>query len=305
MSDKEKKLEKLIKIFQTAKSGNRALIKYILDLEDKFEGRFPEIEQLIERLKSEIGNIPTRDEILNALNPYVTQLIKDSIPEVKDGHTPTKEEILALIRPLIVKPKDGKDGQDGKDGEPGKDGETPDDEKIIELIKPLIPEDKTVKDKLKDLERRVSLKAQPRAGWGAHPLKILDEGVVVDKVARIIDFVGSGVSVARSTDGTNTVTIPDNSGMTPIDVTGTYNATQTNGHYLLNCDASGGAVTINMPTAVSNTAIFKVHKLDSSANTVTVDPDGSEQIKGDSTLIISYQFSTAAIVSDNAGWVIV
>lgn len=42
-----------------------------------------------------------------------------------DGHTPTKAELVALIKPLIPKPKEGK---------------TPSDAKLLSLIKPLIPE---------------------------------------------------------------------------------------------------------------------------------------------------------------------
>lgn len=51
-----------------------------------------------------------------------------------------------------------------------------------------------------------------RVGWGAHPLVIKDEGIVVDKTARIIDFTGSGVTVTRESDGTIDVSIPGGSG---------------------------------------------------------------------------------------------
>lgn len=67
--------------------------------------------------------------------------------------------------------KPGKDGRDGKDGKPGKDGKT-----IV--------------------------------GWGAHPLRIEDDGTLVDKNARVLNFTGG--TITRNADGT--ISIPLGSG---------------------------------------------------------------------------------------------
>lgn len=42
-----------------------------------------------------------------------------------------------------------------------------------------------------------------RVGWGAHPLVIQENGVIKDKVARVLNFTGAGVT--RAADGTVTV----------------------------------------------------------------------------------------------------
>lgn len=147
---------------------------------------------------------------------------------------------------------------------------------------------------------------QGYASGGANQIVFLDEGTRISDHVTELNFTGSGVSATYGNDGRINVSVAGGGGsLTVVSVTGTYNATQTSGEYLLICDASGGAVTVNLPTAVGNTAKFEIHKSDSSTNTVTVDPDGAQQIKGDTTLTIKYQFSTATIVSDDSGWVIV
>jgi len=71
-------------------------------------------------------------------------------------------------------------------------------------------------------------------------------------------------------------------------------------------DATGGAATVNLPTAVGNTGkIFTIAKIDSGTNTVTIDPNGSETINGATTAILSVQFDNITIQSDGANWRII
>lgn len=70
-------------------------------------------------------------------------------------------------------------------------------------------------------------------------------------------------------------------------------------------NASGGAVTVNLPTAsgISGQSIY-VKKQDSSGNTVTIDGNSSETIDGSLTLVISVQYNGFELVSDGTNWYI-
>ena len=81
----------------------------------------------------------------------------------------------------------------------------------------------------------------------------------------------------------------------------TYNATTTSGTQIILCDTSSNNVTINLPSAVNNTAIFHIKKT-SALNTMILDPNGSETIDGSSTVSVLVQYETLTLVSDNANW---
>jgi hypothetical protein len=70
-------------------------------------------------------------------------------------------------------------------------------------------------------------------------------------------------------------------------------------------NATSGAITITLPTAVSATRVLKIKKTDSSANAVTIDGNGSETIDGAITYAIENQFVCISIVSDGTSWHIV
>lgn len=72
------------------------------------------------------------------------------------------------------------------------------------------------------------------------------------------------------------------------------------------CNATGGAFTATMPTAVGKEGfIYRIKKTDSSANAVKVDGNGAETIDGDADFDLLSQDEVIAIVSDNANWWIV
>lgn len=74
-------------------------------------------------------------------------------------------------------------------------------------------------------------------------------------------------------------------------------------------DATGGARTITLPTIASNKVSMKgmmrtFIKIDSSANTVTIDGAASETINGALTKVLGSQWATITIVCDGTNWVI-
>lgn len=59
------------------------------------------------------------------------------------------------------------------------------------------------------------------------------------------------------------------------------------GTKILLVNASGGAVTVNLPTAANTGHILEIYKTDSSANLITLDPNGAQTIAGQSTIKMS------------------
>jgi len=51
------------------------------------------------------------------------------------------------------------------------------------------------------------------------------------------------------------------------------------GDYCLLCDCTGGAIQIDLPTAIGNTRELQIKKIDASANAVTIDAFGTETIE--------------------------
>jgi len=84
-----------------------------------------------------------------------------------------------------------------------------------------------------------------------------------------------------------------------------YTALPTSGHTVYKVDASGGAIIFNLPTAVGNTATFEIKKIDSSANTVTIDGNSAETIDGGTTAVIRAQYASVTLISDNVNWQVI
>ena|ERR1700722_9246192 len=85
----------------------------------------------------------------------------------------------------------------------------------------------------------------------------------------------------------------------------TYTETSTAGTVLSLCDATAGNMVANLPAASTCSGMFyTVKKVDSTANTVTVDPNGSDTIDGGLTAVINNQYTSVTIVSNGATWYI-
>lgn len=64
-------------------------------------------------------------------------------------------------------------------------------------------------------------------------------------------------------------------------------------------DATNGNISVFFPPAnILDSVVFTVKKIDSSANTVTLVPNGSETIDGQSSIVITDRSTTFSIASD-------
>jgi hypothetical protein len=71
-------------------------------------------------------------------------------------------------------------------------------------------------------------------------------------------------------------------------------------------DASGANRTITLPAAATCTGRrYDIKKVDSSANTVTIDGNSAETIDGAATYVISNQYTSVTIISNGSGWYII
>ncbi len=95
--------------------------------------------------------------------------------------------------------------------------------------------------------------------------------------------------------GTITVTIP------------TLGSTTTGSAKLLyDCNLTGGAFAANLPAAATASGLHMAFKkTDSSANALTITPNGSEKIDGAATQTLSAQYAYMVLVCDGTGWAII
>jgi hypothetical protein len=91
------------------------------------------------------------------------------------------------------------------------------------------------------------------------------------------------------------------------DIINTTPVTLNEYQQLLKVDASGGARTVNLPAAAGTAPymtgkIYTIIKTDSSANTVTIDANGSETINGALTYLLTLQYQSVVLWCDGANW---
>ena len=78
-----------------------------------------------------------------------------------------------------------------------------------------------------------------------------------------------------------------------------------NQYVFVDDDTASGAVTINLPTAVGNSAVnYSIKKLGTTGN-VTIDGNASETIDGATTAVLTTQYESITIVSDGTEWHII
>jgi hypothetical protein len=89
-----------------------------------------------------------------------------------------------------------------------------------------------------------------------------------------------------------------------VSKTTTYTATTSDDVIL--CDASGGAWTLSLHTAVGNTGkVLRIKKTDSSTNVLTIDGNSTETIDGLATIKLGGLNSAVSIASDGSNWRII
>lgn len=86
--------------------------------------------------------------------------------------------------------------------------------------------------------------------------------------------------------------------------TNPYAIVPTTGYNVYYVDATAGSIVVDFPTAVANGAWYVIKKIDASANTVTLNPNGSETIDGLSTQVIRFQNTSVDVYSDNTNLLI-
>ena len=85
--------------------------------------------------------------------------------------------------------------------------------------------------------------------------------------------------------------------------TKTANYTALQSDDVIRGDATSGAITITLPTAVGNTGeVFHIKKIDSSVNAVTIATTSSQTIDGVTTQTLGVQYKNLTVVSNGSGW---
>jgi hypothetical protein len=134
------------------------------------------------------------------------------------------------------------------------------------------------------------------AGAGTLPTNTTYWQVVANKG----DTGAAGASGSNGADGV------DGDVYTTATQTGTTrNETATSSCKVILCDCTSNAITVNLPTAVGNTAKFEIKKIDSSANAVTVDAFSTQTIDGGLTAVLQVQYESITIVTDGANWFLI
>ena len=87
--------------------------------------------------------------------------------------------------------------------------------------------------------------------------------------------------------------------------TTTYTVTQSDRDKLIKADVSGGGFTINLPSASScgDGFTIRIIKIDSSGNTLTITPNGTDNINGsNSSQTTTSQYATFFLYCDGTQW---
>ena len=88
-------------------------------------------------------------------------------------------------------------------------------------------------------------------------------------------------------------------------ITFTSSVTTDNETDIYLVDATSGCITITLaPTACALARRIDIKKIDSSANTVTIDGNLAETIDGSLTQVLSTQYDSYTIITDGSNWFI-
>ena len=91
---------------------------------------------------------------------------------------------------------------------------------------------------------------------------------------------------------------------------GAYRSVTTSGNvvsgdYLIIADATAGAITMTLPpAALVPGRIYAFKRINSGANAVVIDPNGSETIDGNLTHTLTPQWNGVTIMSNGVAWFI-
>ena len=100
-----------------------------------------------------------------------------------------------------------------------------------------------------------------------------------------VDWQGSETKALTSADSPYSVTTPYNTFL---------------------CDTSSGAITVNLPAGSSNQdKTITVKKTTNDTNQITISPNGSDTIDGDSSLVIGGYQASVTMVMNGTNWYII
>lgn len=130
-------------------------------------------------------------------------------------------------------------------------------------------------------------------------------GGTIQNVALTLDSLNS-TPIGNSSPSTAVFTTMSTSGLYATIVTKTSGYTLTTTDFTVLGNASTGAFTLTLPTAVNASGqIYTLKKVDSSANAVTISTTSSQTIDGLSSYALSYQYQGLQVQSTNSNWVII
>ena len=121
--------------------------------------------------------------------------------------------------------------------------------------------------------------------------------IVVTNVATVTN----GTLVSWENNAPATITWENNSLVTIGWTNNTYLVTANNATILVNCAAEPLFVKLPAAGSVSGQQ-YKVKKIDSTANAVTINTTSSQNIDGSSTYVLSTQYYSTTVQSDGSNW---
>jgi hypothetical protein len=110
--------------------------------------------------------------------------------------------------------------------------------------------------------------------------------------------------VAKNSPITNGTNFVGGSLNSPLTVAANYTAAIYNINIFAN--ATSGAITVTLPTAIGNNGkMLSIKRINSNANNVTVATTSSQTIDGNTTYVISNPRETITVVSDGTNWQVI
>jgi hypothetical protein len=139
--------------------------------------------------------------------------------------------------------------------------------------------------------------------FGATPVAQQSASGDIGAILNLLGFRAAGSTYAIGTSGKGKFDGPFQ--QTPTLKSATSSITTGSSMYNL-CNATSGAQTQTLPTAVANGGfLFHFKKTDSSVNSVTIATTSSQTIDGATTYLLATQYKYATLISDGANWFVV
>jgi hypothetical protein len=192
--------------------------------------------------------------------------------------------------------KDGVDGKNGVDGTDGKDAEVNSEELLALSEMPMkkheMKFDHTLIHNSFLLGDKILDESNLEDGVIIQYSKKEDKWVLVKmpkKVQQPMLLTGGSSTSTKFRDKTVTTSTT----LDPLD-------------QIIYADATSGNITLTLPSARGNQGTsFKIKKIDSSDNLVTVVPFGTETIEGDTSFIHAVQYAGVTVVSNGSNWLFI